>query len=46
MISRGGGLPVSWDRGGKGGKRGGGRVPLSKRVLLGKKVPLGKKIVF
>ena len=46
MTSRGKGSPVSWDGEGRGGRRGGGKVPLSRRALLDRKVPLGRRVVF
>ena len=38
MTSRGEGLPVSWDRGGKNNKGGKRKISLNKKVLLSKRV--------
>ena len=46
MTSCGGGSPVGWDKGGRGGGGGKGRAPLSRRALLGGRVPLNKRVVF
>jgi hypothetical protein len=40
------GLPVSWDRGGRGSGEGSGRAPLGRRVPPSRRVPLGRGLAF
>jgi len=40
------GLLVSWNGGVRGGRGGGGRVPLGRRAPLGRKAPLGRRVAF
>jgi len=40
------GLPVSWDRGVKGGGGGRERVLLGRRALLGGRAPLSRRLAF
>ena len=46
MTSCGGGPPVSWDGGDRGGGGGKGRASLSRSTPLGGRVSLGKRVIF
>jgi len=46
MTSYSKGLPVSWNKGVKGGRGGKERAPLGGRAHLGRGVPLGRKVAF